>query len=279
MKLPESTKLSCESHLAWLILGRHATWKFLMLAGPALMRHRSLDQALARVASPTRLDAGWARIFARPVSRRRARLVERRFGTLAEEVPGLRSAKLARLEAALFAADEPLTGKRLAEIANLVDGAEARTLVAELALLYETDRSAFSVETLAGGWQLRTRSELAPWLARVHPARQDVRLSHPALETLAVVAYRQPVPRSDIEAIRGVACGEMLRQLIERGLVRIAGRHDSLGRPLLYGTTRKFLEVFGLVSLNDLPLADQLRMPQQTPDDAPRGKQHAKTLP
>jgi segregation and condensation protein B len=86
-------------------------------------------------------------------------------------------------------------------------------------------------------------------------------LSQPALETLAVVAYRQPVLRTDVEAIRGVACGEMLRQLIERGLVRIAGHHDSLGRPILYGTTRKFLEVFGLGDLSDLPLAEQLRPP------------------
>jgi segregation and condensation protein B len=168
---------------------------------------------------------------------------------------------LARVEAALFASDEPLTSKRLADVANLVDGAEARVLVQELKSLYDADGTAFTVEHLGGGWQLRTRREFGPWLSKLFASREETRLSQPALETLAAVAYRQPILRTDVEAVRGVACGEMLRQLIERGLVRIVGHHDSLGRPLLYGTTRKFLVVFGLADLSELPLAEQLRMP------------------
>ena len=98
-----------------------------------------------------------------------------------------------------------------------------------------------------------TRARYSPWLRRLNAAALEVRLSAPALETLAVVAYRQPVLRAEIEAIRGVQCGEVLRQLIERDLVRIAGRSEELGRPLLYGTTRQFLQVFGLRHLEDLP--------------------------
>jgi segregation and condensation protein B len=175
--------------------------------------------------------------------------------------PGARSPKLARVEAVLFAAGEPLSTRRIADAANLADGAEARVLVQQLKGYYEADASAFTVESLAGGWQLCTRPQYATWLEKLHPTRHPTRLSQPALETLAVVAYRQPILRADVESIRGVSCGEMLRQLIDRGLVRIVGHHDSLGRPLLYGTTRKFLEVFGLADLADLPIAEQLRQP------------------
>src|SRR5207237_5142591 len=98
-----------------------------------------------------------------------------------------------------------------------------------------------------------------PWLGRLRRGAAEVRLSPAARETLAVVAYRQPVTRADVEAVRGVQCGEVLRQLMEKGLVRIAGRDDSLGRPVLYGTTKKFLQVFGLKSLRELPHAEQLR--------------------
>ncbi len=175
------------------------------------------------------------------------------------DVPGARSSKLARVEAALFAAGDPLSTRRIAEVANLADGTEARLLVQELNSLYAADGTAFTVENVAGGWQLRTRPQFAPWLAKLYAARQEARLSQPALETLAVIAYRQPILRADIEAVRGVACGEMLRHLIDRGFVRIVGHHDSLGRPLLYGTTRRFLEHFGLADLSELPMAEQLR--------------------
>ena len=110
-----------------------------------------------------------------------------------------------------------------------------------------------------------TRPEFNPWLAKLHKARADSRLSAAALETLAVIAYRQPVLRADIEAIRGVAAGDMLVRLREANLVRIVGRAEEIGRPLLYGTTSRFLEVFGLKSLKDLPKLDPDR-----PDEVPR---------
>jgi segregation and condensation protein B len=177
-------------------------------------------------------------------------------GELARDLP------LALVEAALFVADEPLTARRLADIAGLADGTEARRLVRKLQALYDRDNTAFQVEELAGGFQLLTRPEYHPWLARLRRASNDLRLTAAARETLAIVAYRQPIMRADIEAVRGVQCGEVLRQLMEKGLVRIAGRHDSLGRPVLYGTTKKFLQVFGLKNLRDLPLVEQLRPPE-----------------
>jgi segregation and condensation protein B len=170
-----------------------------------------------------------------------------------------RTPPLAAVEAALFAADEPLNARRLALAAGLADGNEARRLVRKLEALYDQEGAAFQVEELAGGYQLLTRPEYHRWLVRLRRTGHDLRLSAAARETLAIVAYRQPVMRAEVEAIRGVQCGEVLRQLMEKGLVRIAGRHDSLGRPVLYGTTKKFLQIFGLKSLRELPQAEQLR--------------------
>jgi segregation and condensation protein B len=176
--------------------------------------------------------------------------------------PHGRDPKLARLEAALLIADEPLPARRLADVAGLADAAEARSLVERLKALYDADRSAFQVEEIAGGYQLLTRPEYHPWLIRLKRTGHEVRLASAALETLAVIAYKQPVMRAEVEKVRGVACGEVIRQLMEKGLVRVAGRHDSLGRPQLYGTTRPFLRAFGLNSLADLPEVDALRKPE-----------------
>jgi len=176
--------------------------------------------------------------------------------------PGARDPLLAAVEAALFVADEPLAPRRLAQAARLADAAEARRLVRRLRELYEEGGSAFQVEEVAGGYQLLTRPEFHPWLARLRRAGNELRLSAAARETLAIVAYRQPIGRADVEAIRGVQCGELLRLLMEKGLVRIAGRDESLGRPVLYGTTKKFLQAFGLKSLRDLPQAAELRPPE-----------------
>lgn len=173
-----------------------------------------------------------------------------------------RDPALARIEAALLVADEPLPARRLAAVAGISDAAEARRLIRKLQALYERDGTAFQVEELAGGFQLLTRPAYHPWLARFRHTSNDLRLSPAARETLAIVAYRQPITRADIEAVRGVQCGELLRQLMEKGLIRIAGRHDSLGRPVLYGTTKKFLQIFGLKSLRDLPSVEQLPAPK-----------------
>jgi segregation and condensation protein B len=167
--------------------------------------------------------------------------------------PLARDRPLAAVEAALFAADEPLAPRRLAQAAGLSDAGEARRLVRRLQALYEEDGSAFRVEEVAGGFQLLTRAEFHPWLARLRRAGNELRLSPAARETLAIIAYRQPIGRADVEAIRGVQSSEVLRQLMEKGLVRIAGRNDSLGRPVLYATTKKFLQAFGLKDLRDLP--------------------------
>lgn len=168
-------------------------------------------------------------------------------------------ARLARLEAVLFLAKEPLSTRRLAQLANLADGTEARTLVGELSRRYQQRGSAFQVEQVAEGYQLLVRPQFSAWVRQLTPGENEWKLSPPALDTLTVVAYRQPILRAEVEAIRGVGSGELLRQLIERDLLRIVGRSSELGRPLLYGTTKRFLQTFGLKSLDDLPLGDQLR--------------------
>src|SRR5690606_16862162 len=148
---------------------------------------------------------------------------------------------------------EPLSSRKLSQYANLADGTEARTLVARLNDRYDRGGRAFRVEQVAGGYQLVTRPKFAEWLRRLSHVPAGLSLSAPAMETLAVVAYRQPVTRADVEAIRGVSCGEILGQLLQRDLIRIAGRSEELGRPYLYQTTRRFMQLFGLRSLSELP--------------------------
>jgi segregation and condensation protein B len=159
----------------------------------------------------------------------------------------------------LFLAREPLSLRKLAQLANLADATEARTLLTQLGERYDERGCAFQVAQVAGGYQLLSRREFASWLRPQAAAAAEIRLSSPALETLAVVAYRQPILRAEVEAIRGVACGEILRQLMDRDLLRIVGRSEELGRPLRYGTTKRFLQVFGLSNLDELPWARQLR--------------------
>jgi segregation and condensation protein B len=172
-----------------------------------------------------------------------------------------------RLEAVLFLAREPIGLRRLAQLANLTDATEARTLLAGLRKRYDQRGCAFQVAHVGGGYQLLSRREFAPWLFPQAAREQAVRLSPPSLETLAVVAYCQPVLRANVEAIRGVACGEILRQLLDRDLLRIVGRSEELGRPLWYGTTKRFLQMFGLCNLDELPWAAQLRRPAGNPDE------------
>jgi segregation and condensation protein B len=179
--------------------------------------------------------------------------------------PHDRDATLARVEAALMLADEPLTARRLAEACGLSDGPSARRLVTRLAGLYAAEGSAFVVEEIAGGFQLLSRHEFHPWLLRLRQTGHDLRLSSAAMETLAVVAYRQPIMRAEVEQIRGVQCGDLIRLLMEKGLVRVAGRHDSLGRPQLFATTRRFLAAFGLDSLTALPAVAALSPPGPGP--------------
>ena len=124
---------------------------------------------------------------------------------------------------------------------------------------YAATNRAFRVESVAGGRQMLTIAAFGPVLARINGQRAQTRLSQAALETLAIIAYRQPMLRAQLEAIRGVACGEVLRSLMERRLVKIVGRAEEVGRPMLYGTTPEFLRVFGIATLSDLPQAKDLR--------------------
>lgn len=174
-----------------------------------------------------------------------------------------------RVEAVLMTADRPLGERRIATILDLEDDDSSkegvnsvrriRDAIESLNESYEaTDRS-FRIERVAGGLQVMTLPDYAEDIARLRGARQQWRLSQAAMETLAIIAYRQPILRADLEAIRGVSCGEVLRGLHERRLVKIAGRAEELGRPILYGTTREFLETFGLASLDDLPQSKELR--------------------
>ena len=171
----------------------------------------------------------------------------------------LRSAKMARVEAALLVSDGPLTARRLMQLATLADVAEARRLIDRLNLSYDRDGTAFRIERVASGYRLLTRPLFAFWLGKLHHRQAELKLSPPALETLAIVAYRQPMTRAEVESIRRVQCADMLKHLMDRSLVRIAGEEDTLGRPFLYETTRQFLELFGLRDLDDLPQAEVLR--------------------
>ena len=176
-----------------------------------------------------------------------------------------RTPKMARLEAVLFVADEPLPIKRLVQLATLADADEAQALIDRLNGAYDASDSTFRIEPVATGFRLLTRREFVYWLDKLHQRQAALKLTPPMLETLAIVAYRQPLTRADLEAVRGVQSAEMLKQLMERELVRIAGEDDSLGRPFLYETTRKFLELYGLQSLDDLPMAERLRRVRTSP--------------
>jgi len=156
------------------------------------------------------------------------------------------------VEGLLLAAPEPLTAQRLAELVPGANAATVRELVTGLNAEYAEQGRGFEIAEVAGGWQLRTCTDLAEYVQALHP-RRAVRLSRAALETLAVVGYKQPITRAEIEHVRGVDAGAVLRSLLERELVRIAGHREIPGRPMLYATTRRFLEVFGLSSLEDLP--------------------------
>lgn len=180
---------------------------------------------------------------------------------------------IARVEAVLVTSERPVRAARLAE-ATCLDRSEIEDAIARLNESYEATGRVFRIRPVADGWQVLTEPDVAPVLARQLALRQQTRLSQAALETLSIIAYRQPVLRAEIEAIRGVACGEVLRGLLERRLIRIAGRAEELGRPMLYGTTRDFMRAFGLSSIEDLPAVDGLERapswspPRETPADA-----------
>ncbi len=178
------------------------------------------------------------------------------------------------LEALLFASPKPLTVaemraalKSAAEFteepaAALLARSREQEILGALAALgarYRQDERAFELTETAAGWQLNSAAACAPWVRQLFPESRPARLSAPALETLAIIAYRQPLPRAEVEAVRGVDAGGVVQTLLDRGLVRIAGRAELPGRPLLYATTQLFLEHFRLKDVNELPAFDELR--------------------
>ena len=178
-----------------------------------------------------------------------------------EEGPGalLSDDELRRVICALlFASPEALSESRLAQLAEGAPKARVRAVLGALETELAEGSLPFELRKLAGGWRLMTAAEMSDVVARLFQSRKSERLSAAGLETLAVVAYRQPVTKADIEAIRGVQCGPMLRTLVDRGLVRVTGRAEVPGHPLEYGTTRDFLDRFGLGALEELPRDGEL---------------------
>ncbi|HJO48282.1 MAG: SMC-Scp complex subunit ScpB [Candidatus Scalindua sp.] len=165
------------------------------------------------------------------------------------------------VEALLFAVQEPISVRKISEIVEGTEAKEIREVIQQLREEYDTHDMVFQIEEIANGFQLLSRPEYHEWISKIRKKSGESKLSQQALETLSIIAYKQPIIRADIEAIRGVQSGQMIRTLIEKGLVKITGRDEVLGRPLLYGTTTKFLDHFGLKSIKDLPKVEDLEMP------------------
>ncbi len=161
------------------------------------------------------------------------------------------------VEALILSSTEPISATKLAEIIPYCKAGQAKDLVNELNTEYAEQDRAFEIWEVAGGYQIRTRAEFSGYLQKLQKERA-LRLSQAALETLAVIAYRQPVTRAEIEDVRGVDAGATVKSLLDRHLIRIAGQREVPGRPMLYGTTRRFLEVFGLETLKNLPSLREL---------------------
>ncbi|HOI55838.1 MAG TPA: SMC-Scp complex subunit ScpB [Phycisphaerae bacterium] len=164
------------------------------------------------------------------------------------------------IEAIFFASDEPLSAERIAAALERQDATApaVRDAIADLNDHYRQDERTFEIVEVAGGYKMMTVPEYNTYIRKILRGRSRERISQAALETLAVVAYRQPVTRADIDNIRGVDTGPMLRTLVDRGLIKIVGRDEGLGHPLLYGTTKLFLEVFGLKDISSLPRIEEL---------------------
>ncbi len=168
------------------------------------------------------------------------------------------------LEAALFASARPIPADELAELDPEASPAAIRAALDEIREIYDVDGHGVELVELGDGWQILTRPEYAEVIERAQLAVRPQRLSGAALETLAIIAYRQPIGRAEIEGIRGVNVGSILKSLHERGLIEVVGRAEGLGRPLLYGTTSLFLEQFALRHLEELPRADELAIALKT---------------
>ena len=157
------------------------------------------------------------------------------------------------VEALIFAADTPLSRGRIVSILDSIEEDDVTRIVDDLNRQYELTRKPLKIIELAGGYQMVTREEYAEWIGKLFSTRRKVKLSQAALETIAIIAYKQPVARTDVERIRGVNVDGIINNLLDKNLIRVAGRDKGLGRPYLYGTTPEFLSHFGLKKLSDLP--------------------------
>jgi len=161
------------------------------------------------------------------------------------------------VEALLFATDEPLSVTRIRDIfGGNTDKDEINQVIGELKDEYNSSPRGFCLEEVADGYQILTKVEYHHWVSKLLKKKKEYKISNACLETLSIIAYKQPILRVDVESIRGVQSGQMIRTLVDMGLVKVSGRSELLGRPLMYSTTKKFLQNFGLKSIKDLPSPD-----------------------
>jgi segregation and condensation protein B len=163
------------------------------------------------------------------------------------------------MESLLFFTDQPLAVQQIRDIlGEYAAECDVEQLLKDIALEYSNRNAPMELRFIAGGWQFSSKKQYSPWIKKLYKERTTLRLSNSALETLSIIAYKQPITRSDIEQIRGVEASGVLETLLERKLVKIVGRKETLGRPLLYGTTQDFLKHFGLTHLTELPLLEEI---------------------
>jgi segregation and condensation protein B len=185
------------------------------------------------------------------------------------------------VEGVLFASDAPLKAEEIARADESLDEDRVEGAIQELRTLYDESERSFQIVELGEGYQILTRPEFAPYLERFDTVPRPSRLSGPALETLAIIAYRQPIGRIEIEYIRGVGAAGVIRTLQDRDLVSVVGRAEGLGRPLLYGTTQHFLGHFGFASLDELPRPEELPviLRERTPLDELEEEEEGEVAP
>ncbi len=169
------------------------------------------------------------------------------------------------IESLLFISDEPMSIDRLKEILDGIDRKTINGVIQELKGDYNSPDRGIQLIEIAGGYRIMTRPEYSPWVKKLDKIKLSSKLSRPALETLAIIAYRQPIVKPEIEAVRGVDVGGVLKTLLERRLIKIVGRKDAVGRPIMYGTTKEFLQYFGLRDLSDLPTLKEFKEVAEAP--------------
>ena len=166
------------------------------------------------------------------------------------------------IEAILFSSSQAISFKQLSALIEIEGSRELRKLVQNLNQQYTVSGRVFRIQEVAGGFQMRTEAQFRPWIKRLEPIK-PIKLSLPTIETLAIVAYKQPITRANVEFIRGVDSTYTIRNLLQRKLIKVVGKEPVPGRPILYGTTKFFLEVFGLKNINNLPSLEELDMVQE----------------